>query len=350
MGGRVASAFRPAWWLPGPHAQTLWAALLRRRVDSGWQGCKRERLTTPDGDFLDLDWHESAARGASLVLLLHGLSGSSRSGYIVGLQQALAAYGFRSAALNFRGCSGEYNRTAWCYHSGETSDFDYVYRTIRRREPQTPLAAVGFSLGGNVLLKWLGERREGADLFAAAAVSVPMVLNRCADRMDRGFSRLYRDQLLGELKAYIHGKRLHLARIGAHREAERLERLGDLRPIRSFWEYDERVVAPLYGFRDALDYYRKSSSRQFLGAIRVPTLIVQAADDPFLTPDILPAPDELPAGICLEVSPAGGHVGFVAGSWPGRARYWLEERIPAFLRQESSGWGSQKARLSVGVL
>lgn len=350
MGGRVASAFRPAWWLPGPHAQTLWAALLRRRVDSGWQDCKRERLTTPDGDFLDLDWHESVARGEPLVLLLHGLSGSSRSGYIVGLQQSLAAYGFRSAALNFRGCSGEYNRTAWCYHSGETSDFDYVYRTIRRREPQTPLAAVGFSLGGNVLLKWLGERGEGADLFAAAAVSVPMLLNRCADRMDRGFSRLYRDRLLSELKDYIHGKRLYLTHIGAHREAERLERLGDLRPIRSFWEYDERVVAPLYGFRDAFDYYRKSSSRQFLEAIRVPTLILQAADDPFLTPDILPAPDELPAGVCLEVSPAGGHVGFVAGSWPGRARYWLEERIPAFLRQELSGWGSQKTRLTVGVL
>jgi predicted alpha/beta-fold hydrolase len=307
-------------------------------------------LTTPDGDFLDLDWYQSAGNRAPLVVLLHGLSGSSRSGYIVGLQQALAVCGFRSVALNFRGCSGEYNRTAWCYHSGETSDFDHVYRTIRRREPQTPLAAVGFSLGGNMLLKWLGERREGAELFAAAAVSVPLVLNRCADRMDRGFSRLYRDQLLRELKAYIHGKRLHLASIGALGEAERLERLGDLRPIRSFWEYDERVVAPLYGFRDAFDYYRKSSSRQFLGAIRVPTLIVQAADDPFLTPDILPAPDELPAGVCVEVSPAGGHVGFVTGSWPGRARYWLEERIPAFLRQELSGSRSGKLRRSTDVL
>jgi predicted alpha/beta-fold hydrolase len=307
-------------------------------------------VTTLDEDFLDLDWHESAAGGAPLVVLLHGLCGSSRSGYVVGLQQALAASGFRSVALNFRGCSGEYNRTAWCYHSGETSDFDYVYRAIRRREPQTPLAAVGFSLGGNVLLKWLGERGEGAELFAAVAVSVPMVLSRCADRMDRGFSRLYRDQLLRELKAYIHGKRLHLARIGAHHEAERLERLGDLRSVRSFWEYDERVVAPLYGFRDALDYYCQSSSRQFLSAIRVPTLIVQAADDPFLTPDILPGPDELPSNVCLEVSPSGGHVGFVAGSWPGRARYWLEERIPMFLRQELFGRGSQKPGLPTGVL
>lgn len=326
------TSFEPAWWLPGPHAQTLWPALFRRQPSLP---IVRERLTTPDGDFVDLDWH-GADPSAPLVLLLHGLAGSSRSAYIRGMQAACARHGWRSVALNFRGCSGQPNRTARCYHSGDTADVDFAYRLLRQREPRLPLAVAGFSLGGNVLLKWLGENGDAVDLCAAAAVSVPLQLHSCADRLDRGLSRVYRNHLLMELKEYIRNKRVHLHRQGRAGEWAKLRQLGDLSTIRSFWDYDGRVVAPLYGFRDAGDYYRRSSSRQFLGDIRIPTLIVQARDDPFLTPDILPGEEELSPAVRLEITAAGGHVGFVAGH-PTRPRYWLEERIPEFFREQIAG-------------
>ena len=323
------SSFEPAWWLRSPHLQTLWPALFRRsRRPPG----TRERLSTPDGDFVDLDWSGEAS--SPIVILLHGLSGSSRSRYIAGMQTALCKRGFRTVALNFRGCSGQPNQTARCYHSGDTGDLDHLYRQIKHRHPQTPLAAVGYSLGGNVLLKWLGEQGKGVGLFAAAAVSVPLQLHLCADRMDRGFSRLYRNQLLRELKHYVRHKHDHLRQEGNTKEAGKLERLGDLAGIRSFWEYDDRVVAPLYAFRDVHDYYQQASSRQFLRSIHTPTLIIHSTDDPFMTPAVIPRDDELSPFVHLEITPAGGHVGFVSGPVPGRPRYWLEQRIPEFLDEQ----------------
>lgn len=318
--------FRPAWWLRSPHLQTLWAAQSRRQRSAARQ---RERVVTPDDDFLDLDWRGEGT--GPLVLLVHGLTGSSRSPYILGMEEALQRRGFRTVAFNFRGCSGSMNNTSRCYHSGETGDISFVYRHLRVREPGVPIGVVGFSLGGNVILKWLGEMGWNADLFAAAAVSVPLLLHLCATRMDQGFSRIYRDRLLRELKGYLARKRNHLHNIGRVTEAKRVEELGDLSAIQSFWDYDQRVVAGLYGFLDAEDYYRRSSSRQFLHAIRVPTLIVQAADDPFMTDGVIPEPSELSEAVHLDVAPAGGHVGFIAGVWPGRPRFWLEERIPDFL-------------------
>ena len=320
--------FRPAWWLANSHLQTIYPALLRRSPRVSRQ---RERLTTPDGDFVDLDWFGAA--DLPLVILLHGLSGSSQSGYILGLQQALLESGFASVAMNFRGCSGEPNRLARCYHSGETEDIDFLYRSLRQRYPQRRMAAVGFSLGGNVLLKWLGEHGEKLDLFAAVAVSVPLVLSECATRLDLGFSRIYRDRLLAELKQYMRIKLNFLERIGAAAEAEKLRQLGDLSPIRSFWEYDDRVVARLHGFADVNDYYRRSSSRQFLQAIRVPTMLIQAADDPFMTPNVLPEACELSSCVVVDLQRKGGHVGFV-GSWRFKPSYWLDSRIPIFLREQ----------------
>ena len=322
------SCFEPACWLNGAHLQTLWPALFRRppRLPT-----RRERLVTPDDDFIDLDWCGGESL-APLVLLLHGLTGSSQSPYIRGMQAAFARRGWRSVALNFRGCGGEPNRTARCYHSGDTEDLDFLYRHLRQRIPQAPLAAVGFSLGGNVLLKWLGEKRGTVDLLGAAAVSVPLQLDRCADRLDRGFSRLYRNWLLRELKDYIRHKRAHLSRLGRVEEREKLDRLGDLSDIRSFWDYDGRVVARLYGFRDAADYYRQCSSRQYLQDIRIPTLIVQAGDDPFTSPEVLPGEAELSSHVRLEITAGGGHVGFVAGL-PLRPRYWLDQRIPEFFAE-----------------
>jgi predicted alpha/beta-fold hydrolase len=337
------TSFKPAWWLPGPHLQTLWPVLFRFRPRPPRT---RERLRTPDGDFIDLDW--CGPKAAPIVMLLHGLSGSSQSSYIRGMQDALFKRGLRSVALNFRGCSGQPNLTARCYHSGDTEDLDYVYRRLRLREPATPLAAVGYSLGGNVLLKWLGEQGKAVDLSAAAAVSVPLLLSLCADRMDKGFSRLYRNRLLHELKHYVRNKCDYLRRSDNAREAEKLERLGDLGGIRSFWEYDDRVVAPLYAFRDVHDYYRRSSSRQFLKSIQTPTLIVHSADDPFMAPAVIPQEHELSPFVHLEITLGGGHVGFVAGGVPGRPCYWLEQRIPSFL-EDQLGTGSRPKNVLLRV-
>ncbi len=325
----TTSSFKPAWWLNHPHLQTLWPALFR---PSPTLARVRERLHTVDGDFLDIDWCGTEPR--AIVMLLHGLSGSSQSSYILGMQRELLSKGFCSVALNFRGCSGQPNNTARCYHSGDTDDVDFLYRHLRKTYPHTPLAIVGYSLGGNVLLKWLGEGRKNIDVFAAAAVSVPLLLNECSSRMDLGFSKLYRNQLLRELKQYIRYKHHHLQKIGQSEDSDRLGKLGDLAPLRSFWEYDGRVIAGLYPFSDVHEYYAKSSSRQYLKTIATPTLIIHSRDDPFMTAKVIPSEQELSTCIDFELSPAGGHVGFVSGGIPGRPRYWLEERIPRFIQQQ----------------
>lgn len=320
--------FKPAWWLPGPHLQTLWQPLFRHRPVPE---TRRERLETPDGDFLDIDWFGPDA--GPIVILLHGLSGSSRSPYIRGMQTALAKHGWRSAAMNFRGCSGEPNHTARGYHSGDTRDLEHLHDTLRQRFPQVPIAAAGYSLGGNVLLKWLGERGEQVELVAAAAVCVPLRLDLCAERLDQGVSKVYRNQLLLELKDYVRWKQSHLEKMGLHDEAGKLAGLGDLSPIQSFWEYDTRVVAGLYGFEDAHDYYRQSSSCQYLKNIQRPTLLIQARNDPFMTAEVLPESSELSPAVSLEVMESGGHVGFVGGCLPWRPQYWLEQRIPVFFSE-----------------
>ncbi|GFO71808.1 uncharacterized protein BJAS_P1530 [Bathymodiolus japonicus methanotrophic gill symbiont] len=249
----IQSTFKPAWWLKNPHLQTLYPALLRKPENPL---LKRERLLTPDDDFIDIDF--CGAGDQPLVILLHGLTGSSQSVYIKGLQHALWRQGLRSAALNFRGCSGEYNHSSRCYHSGETGDIDFLYRTLRARESDTQMAAVGFSLGGNVLLKWLGEQGRQVHMFAAVAVSVPLVLSVCASKLDSGFSKLYRASLLRELKEYVHLKQQHLASLGKSEEAEILRQIGELDSINSFWQYDDRVIAKLYDFANVEDYYQRS--------------------------------------------------------------------------------------------
>lgn len=325
----IKSKFKAAWWLNNPHLQTLFPALLRKPPAVE---LRRERLTTDDNDFIDIDFCGKGDK--PLVILLHGLSGSAQSVYIQGLQQALIHQGFRSAALNFRGCSGEFNQLARCYHSGDTDDIDFLYHTLTNREPNNPIAVVGFSLGGNILLKWLGEQQHQLNLFAAVSVSVPFVLSACADKLDTGFSKVYRHNLLSELKQYIQFKREHLNTIGQHDEAEKLKNLGDLSQITSFWQYDHQVIAQLYGYQSATDYYQQSSCRQFLKNIMTPTLMIQSEDDPFMTKAVIPQLSELSKTTQLEVTKKGGHVGFITGFNPLHPQYWLDTRIPEFLTQQ----------------
>jgi len=323
----IPTTFKPAWWLSNSHLQTIYPAFLRNV--SNPPDYRRERLTTPDHDFIDIDYCGSGNQ--PLIMLIHGLTGSSQSGYIKGLQSTLLKQGLRSAAINFRGCSGSSNNKARSYHSGETEDIHFLYQTLRQREPETPLAVVGFSLGGNVVLKWLGEHGDRLNLFAAVTVSVPLLLDVCATKLDTGFAKCYRDNLLKELKIYIKDKLQHLENISRFEEAAKIKALGDLSGINSFWQYDDRVVAKLHGFNDVHDYYRRSSSRQYLKSISVPTLLIQAVDDPFMTKEVLPGPDEISSYVHLELSEHGGHVGFISGLIPFRPEYWLEQRIPEFL-------------------
>ena len=338
----ITDDFIPAAGLSNPHLQTLWAPLLRRAPHPPR---RRETLELPDGDGVYLDWcdAEQGSNAPPLVILLHGLAGCSGSSYILGLQAELHRRGLASVVLNFRGSTGEPNRLARGYHSGDTGDLDALVRHVESRWPDRPRLAVGFSLGGNVLLKWLGERGATAGLVAACAVSVPLRLDLCATRLDQGFSRRYRDHLLALLKRKIRAKRTHFAATGNSDEHAKLDALVGWQESRSFWEFDDRVVAPLHGFAGVDDYYERSSSRQFLGSIRVPTLVIQAEDDPFMTPEVLPKADELSDGVTLQVTSRGGHVGFVEGSLmqPG---YWLERRIPEFL---SADLAASEIRISL---
>jgi predicted alpha/beta-fold hydrolase len=315
---KADSPFRPAWWLSNRHLQTIWPVLCRARVRLE---TRRERLELPDGDFLDVDW---VGRGGPIVIVLHGLQGSAESNYARGLLKQIEARGWRGALMHFRGCSGEANRLPRSYHSGETTDIDWFARELRRREPETPLAGVAYSLGGNVLLKWLGESGTNSPLEVAVAVSIPFELGTAADSMASGLSRVYQWYLIRKLKKAVRAKMANGSFPLSLSDA-------DLDRLRSFREFDDAVTAPMHGFRSAHDYYERCSSRQFVERIETPTLVIHAADDPLMRSEIIPRPDERSAHVAFEVSPNGGHVGFVSGPWPWSARYWLEDRIPEFL-------------------
>ncbi len=311
--------FKPAWWLRNSHCQTLWPALCRHRKKKLL--LTRERIELLDGDFVDLDW--AGGKTGPIVLILHGLEGSIQSSYVHGMLHAIAQQNWRGVCMHFRGCSGERNRLTRMYHSGETSDLSEVMAQLRQRESQAPLAAIGFSLGGNVLLKWLGETGTNNPLVAAIAVSVPFELAKTIARMSQGFSRFYQWRLLRSLCKKVKWKFQHCP---APFQMSALKKFHTLR------DFDDHVTAPLHGFLDAEDYYTQSSSRQYLQKINVPTLLLQAKDDPLVGDQCLPLQDALSAHVQLELTQQGGHVGFVSGDLPWKPSYWLEKRIPLFLR------------------
>lgn len=324
-----ATPFKAAWWLNNRHLQTLFPTLFRKKSNLNRT---RERFNTPDDDFLDCDWYsENSDSSKPLVIIMHGLAGSSSSAYVLGLQQSIAAIGWRSVALNFRGCSGVQNLKARAYHSGDTADIEFIYQTIKAREPTTNIYVIGFSLGGNVLLKWLGEQGNKSTLTGAVAVSVPMLLNVCASKLDKGFSKVYRSYLMRPLKQFVLQKYDFLKSANLNQEATKIKQLGSLKDVNSFWQYDDQVVAKLHGFKNADDYYQKSSSRQFINKITIPTLIIHAIDDPFMTQQVLPAQTEVPNNVTLEKTQGGGHVGFISGVNPFKPNFWLEPRINHFL-------------------
>ncbi len=322
--------YTPAWWVPGAHLQTLWGKLARPVTSLV---TRRERWTTPDDDEIELQ-RIDASPGASAprLLVLHGLEGTIRSHYLRGVMARARDLGWAVDALIFRGCNGEVNRARRMYHSGETADLDFVVRRLIADHPAQPLVLAGFSLGGNVLLKWLGEQDGNvpSQVRAAAAVSVPFDLERGSRRLEDGFSRVYAWHFLRSLRRKALAK---LDRFPGLFDQDALERSATL------FDFDDCVTAPVHGFAGAHDYYQRSSSLQFLARVETPTLLLSAYDDPFLPPEVLD--DALVvsrnnANIVIEFWRNGGHVGFVGGRSPREPRYYAEERVVEFLGRNVS--------------
>jgi len=313
----TTSQFKPAFWLPGTHAQTLWPGLIRRPVEIE---LTTERLTLPDGDFIDLAW--TKGNSEKIVIVLHGLEGSIDSSYARGMLSAIHKKGWRGVFMHFRGCSGEHNLMDRSYHSGETGDLRFLVETLRERHPEATLVAVGYSLGGNALLKYLGEYKDNSHLKAATAVSVPYVLSNSATKLERGFSRIYQRHLLNRLVDKTLSK---------FQGRQAPVDIANINKWNTFKSFDHHITAPIHGFKSGVDYYEQSSSRQYLDKITTPTLLIHSRDDPFMSIDAIPRQDDLSESVTLELSNHGGHVGFVSGNTPWNATYWLEERIPEFL-------------------
>jgi hypothetical protein len=317
-GRLVESEFTASPTLSNRHLQTIWPRLTHRE---GSQEFSRQRVELGDGDYLDLDWFPGNPVSPNLVVLLHGLGGSSASHYIKRTGNELLAQGFRVVVMNLRGATGP-NLKPRTYHSGETGDLQFVLDYLLEHEAFENLFVVGFSLGGNIVLKWLGENPGQRLVAKTVAVSPPFELSISSRALDSGLARIYRNAILRGLRRYLRSMQDLVSPVIDYPAALAAETLR---------QYDELVTAPLNGFRDADDYYRKSSCRQFLPFIDTPALIIHARDDPFATTSVIPTTAELGSGVVLELSEQGGHVGFVGPISRTTGRYWLPARITRYL-------------------
>jgi uncharacterized protein len=319
----LLAPYRAPHWLAGGHAQTIWPTFVRRpRVRY-----RRERVNTPDGDFWDFDWLATSdgAANAPLVVLFHGLEGNSASQYARALMAALGDLGWRGVIPHFRGCSGERNRLARAYHSGDHEEIGRMLAAVRERvQPGTVIHAAGISLGGSALLNWLGRQGDAAAnmLKSAAAVSAPIDLTASGHDIDRGFNRIYAWHFLMTLKPK--------SRLLARQFPTRVDE-NRVRRAYTMYAFDNAVTAPLHGFADTRDYWKRASSRPWLREVALPTLVLNAKNDPFIPGTSLPGPSEVSRSIVLEQPEHGGHAGFLVGPFPGRIT-WLPQRLLQFFR------------------
>ncbi len=323
----IPSAFKPPRWLRNRHSQTIYPSL-----PWAWRTrptLRRASLELPDGDVTAVDWlvdADDTPDAAPLLVILHGLEGSAESSYARMLMEAARDRGWRCCVLHFRDCGDYTNRLPRRYHAGETNDLRFFLNRLQAERDMSrnpgPLLAVGYSLGGNVLLKYLGESAGDTPLNAACAVSVPLDLHECADALDTGFSKIYRRYLLKRMKSAVTRK------FDPHTAAFDWDRAMN---ARTFAEFDDAVTAPLHGFHGKQDYYDRCSSVHYLRSIQTRTLIINAVDDPFMTPHVIPTADRLSDCVTLEVAEHGGHVGFIDGGLPWRPTYYLPARILQFL-------------------
>jgi len=318
-------AYRAPLWLPGGNLQTLYPALLAPRPAVNY---RRQRWETPDGDFIDLDWTDPQVRGSRiespespLLVLFHGLEGSSNSHYARALMHAAVTRGWRGVVVHFRGCSGELNRLPRAYHSGDSTEIDWILRRMHALHAGGPLLVTGVSLGGNALLKWLGE--QGADacsvVHRAAAVSAPVDLHAAGNALEQGFNMIYTNNFLTTMK------RKSLAKLRMHPKLFDETLLSAARTLR---EFDDLVTSRLHGYIDVDDYYTRASSKPHLAFIAVPTLLLNARNDPFMPAAALPELQSLPAAVTAAFPKEGGHVGFPDGTG---TLAWLPHTVLEFL-------------------
>lgn len=315
--------YQPPAWLPGGHAQTIWPLLIKpRRLK-----LRRERWETPDGDFIDVD-HVDGPPNAPLLVLFHGLEGSAQSHYALSTAHACHKAGWRLALPHFRGCSGELNRQPRAYHSGDSEEIDWILRRLQATNHGRPLHAAGVSLGGNALLKWAGERgtAAGESVTGVAAICAPLDLAACGHHLAHGFNRVYTRHFLNTMKV------VSAARL---RQFPGLFDEAKMRAAINLYQFDDAVTAPVHGFAGADDYWRRASAKPWLKSIAIPTLAVNAKNDPFLPASYLPKPGEVSPHVRLEHPAGGGHVGFVSGPFPGNLD-WLPQRLLHFFLFETA--------------
>ncbi|MFN0039411.1 MAG: hydrolase [Burkholderiales bacterium] len=315
--------YRAPWWLPGGHLQTVYPSLVLRGSVPPY---RRTRWETPDADFIDIDWID-AGEAAPMIVLFHGLEGSSRSHYATAMMRAVAAAGWRGAVVHFRGCSGEPNRLPRAYHSGDVEEIHWILERFRRERPGIPIFAAGVSLGANALLKWLGRPGSQKFVAAAAAISAPVDLACAGDRLGQGLNAWYGWNFLRTLKTKSLEK---LSRFPGLYDAMVVSSAGSLRA------FDNVVTAPLHGFRDTDDYWARAAAKPDMAHIELPTLVIHAHNDPFLPGEYLPSPSDCSPRIEFETPSEGGHAGFVSGRFPGHLN-WMPQRVLAFFRRHIDG-------------
>jgi predicted alpha/beta-fold hydrolase len=320
------SKFKPAWWLTNAHFQTLAAKLFRHRKALITNA---ETLELPDGDFIELAWTEQPQENNTrpIIVILHGLEGSKDSHYAKGMLSAIKKRGWVAVLMHFRGCSGKPNRQASSYHSGDIRDISFLTEHLLARYQQCAFSVLGFSLGGNVLTQYLAQVPNNP-YRSAAVICAPLDLASCSARINQGFSRLYQKYLLKMLKNSTLEK--ITAKVINNIKVEQLD------SIKTIYDFDEQVTAPLNGFTSAQQYYQLSSGNQVVEKIKQPCLFIHAADDPFLNHSFSIPQQKLPDHVTFEVSSHGGHVGFIHGKNPFKPQYWLEQRVPDFLNDHIS--------------
>ncbi len=318
----IRQKFSPPWWARNPHIQTILPVLTK--VDR--PQLERERLELSDGDFIDLDWQGKPKSNQAIVIIVHGLEGSSSSHYARRILAACKAQQLCAVVHHHRSCSGELNRLVRGYHSGDTQDIQQTLIQLKQRYPDSPLLAVGYSLGGNVLVKYQGEQQQKSLLERAVAVSAPLHLAACAKRLEKGFSKVYQSYLIKQLQEKMLGK-------VATPALQPLMPIGkaEIEQLTTFYAFDDKITAPLHGFNDVDDYYHRASGLPYLSQIQKPTLVIHAKDDPFMTHAVIPTDEQLAEQVEYELHDNGGHVGFIEGGSPWRPRYYIEKRILSFL-------------------
>ncbi len=320
---RLGMPFTAGKFIGSPHLQTILPLFLSQAKVN----CIREDFIFQDGDFTEITWSEEPhnKRFNDIVVLFHGLGGSAESIYIKEMMQHLKQIGYLAVLMHFRGCGSRTNNTLRSYHAGETEDARFFIDTLKQRFSQARLHAVGYSLGGNMLLKLVSSYAEVSPLQSAVAVSSPLELETCTLHLNKGIARAYQFYILKDLKTHLLQKaqRVDLD-AGLGLSVKRIK------SIKSIYEFDDIYTAPAHGFSDAHDYYTRNSSRQFLSKIKIPTLMIHAHDDPFMPPSVLPTSKELSQSVQFELYENGGHVGFIEGSLL-QPRFWLQKRIQSFI-------------------